>query len=167
MLRFSKIKNNSSNSINLPRPVGEGIEVLVLKIITLAILLLLIATNLEAQTTTRRASWTDNSTNETSFYIQQCPSICLATSLLWKTIGTVPADQTFFVIPNVPVPSVNSYRVAAQNTAGSSPFTPIIIDDIIAPPPTIPNVPSTFALPPCKVLTETVPSTTPKTYICS
>lgn len=144
-----------------------------MKIIIAFLLLLAVdITNLQAQTfptVSRQANWTDNSNNETNFIVQQCPGICLATSTLWKTIGTVGQDVTTFIVGPMPVPSTTSYRVAAQNTAGTSPFSAIVVDDLPAPipPVIIPIPPTIFPLPPCKSLTEILPSTTPKRYLCT
>lgn len=127
---------------------------------------LLIAATAHGQTVNRPTTWVDNSLNETGFVVQKCPGNCaVAGTFTWTQINVtpLPANTTSYTITGAPANATTSYRVGAVGAGGTG-WSNIFVDVL---PGVTANPPSSFNLPPCKTLTEVLPATNPKTYLCS
>lgn len=87
-----------------------------------------------AGTTQINLSWTDNSTNESGFYIERSPN-----NTNWTQITSVPANTTSYSDTNLSSSTLYYYRVRAYNTGGDSAYTNVSSATTLTPVPTVPN----------------------------
>lgn len=85
-------------------------------------------------------TWTDNSNNETGFFVQRA---CTGEADFVE-IGRVDVNVTSFANPldSSLAGKTCAYRVSAFNSAGNSPFSNIASCVVPQPPATIPNAPT-------------------------
>jgi len=80
-------------------------------------------------------TWTDNATNETGFYVERSDD----GGLIWSLVGQTAANVTTFSDLTVEPKMTYSYRVAAFNAAGNSPYSNVAT---VVTPGQIPEAPS-------------------------
>jgi hypothetical protein len=65
-------------------------------------------------------SWTDNTTNETSFRVEQCEGVGCT---VFTEVATVAANVTAYQVTGIATTNSYTFRVRAMNAAGPSPYS--------------------------------------------